>query len=1827
MNHAFASLKRGLWRILAPTSLGMLFLLSTNTQAQLSGTVTVGSGGTYPGLTTATTGLFAVLNAQGTSGPLTVNIVGTNAITESGNTALSGASVTHAITIQRDPSLGTQAVFTCTNNANGTIRIGRPNVTIDGRVVGVGHGSNARKLLSFQGSGNGSVFGIFSDNADGVTIKNVDIVTGSSGTNGNAINIGQTATGNGIDNFTLQNCTIHPTGTARMLALFVHSNNLLNAERHDGLTITGNSIYNFGPTGANVTMTNFVRWANASITNNNYYQTNTVAPTGNATWCLFQVQSTSGGFNFSNNFIGGSDTLATGNWLVASTGNGFVRLFPFRLEQASTEPTTTVNNNTFKNLDLLMRWNGNCNESAFINWVGTGTNKGNYNITNNKFGTGGTIKMRRDGVDNTRTEGEFEFWRIYSVNDLTMTGNQIENIEFFLSPSTVSNGANIYAHLIHLMPNDGFTGTLTGNINISNNVFKAIKTTQSGAAGSSVMAFSGINCEFGQASGSTANITISGNTFTDIDISPRSLSYSHGDATCTQIANSTLHTTRFEAICVGALGALNNTTTGAVKIFNNKVSNFKSSLDGINIYGIRLLGQGSGGGNIQVYSNAISLGEGATASNNAVYKALAVEPAAASGTAAYYVNNNTLHVGGTATGSNNTYAVFLNTNAVSTNLRNNIVQNIRTGSTGTHYAFTDMAAQLNSNFNIVYSNTKIGNIQGTDHTSFAAWQGAGFDGAGSQNIQITFGDAVNGNLAVTNCSAITGVTTSVSAPYAVVTTDIAGTSHPSPVSPGAYVITVGSNGFLWLGAVSSSWTNAANWCGGAGIPTGTDDVTINDDSPRPFWPVISSNQAVKNLTLSGSTTQFTINSTRILTINGDYTSSATAANISVTGSIIQFPKVGVQTANGFKGDFVTVSGGFDKTFSGTSTIGTLTLGTTNIITGAGGTLSITGNVTSTGGTIKGTPTGNLVFASPFGVTLPLATNQTFQDITVNATGGGIVSASGTLNVRNLTLAAGTFSAGSATINISGNLTRNAGTISSGTSTFVLNGASAQTISGNMTFNNLTVHKITNTDVNGSGTGTITVNGLLTIRQDNTGLGVSTTLALGSMSLALSNPVIDGGVGDDRLTMTSASTLTLSNSAVWPWNNISGTAPNTLTGLVLNTTGAAGTLSSSLTISGSTVLTAGTLAIGANTVTLNGPISGAAGTLSTSAAGSLVLGGSGAISYLPNLSGSYSHINLGRAGTYSLSGNITANRVSLLTGVTLNTQSNNITIAGTDGTSGRLGDGILNSNGTVTFSGTFAQTINGTNNLTNLTVNSTNASGLTHGTGVTTNIKGVVTLGVNGKFNVTGGTFTLKHNNATERGSVAALPAGAALTGNIALEQRVLTNTPGWYLFSTPVKAQVVSNLNGQILYRGVPGAPSFSGNGNPTIFNHNEALSAANGWTSATNVNNSLNKAVRIWLDANFINNVKKFTFTGNLTVGDGTNQVEATGTEAFTYSVTRTPGGAFGGGWNLLHNPFPSNLLLDNSSAWAASNISPTFHFWDAVSATYLTWNRNTASGTKGNALVALGQSFFVEATGSSPALSVREAAKTSSNTSLIRQGAPQNQLLMTLKEPNGTFKDMAILGFEQGSTNGYDLNSDARNLNGGVFDLATLSSTNDELTINMQDAPYQMRTVPMVYSSYLAAGSNLQFTFDGVDSFINMRLYLQDRTTGSNTLLSQGATYSFTQDAAANVRDRTRFAIVMVPMTVTALDANLNSSLSLNLYPNPANTSEITLSVAGLGTDGNGVVDVLDAVGKLVYTNNLALVTATSTHKLSLGVAAGIYQVRVKANGQVLTQKLVVR
>jgi hypothetical protein len=298
--------------------------------------------------------------------------------------------------------------------------------------------------------------------------------------------------------------------------------------------------------------------------------------------------------------------------------------------------------------------------------------------------------------------------------------------------------------------------------------------------------------------------------------------------------------------------------------------------------------------------------------------------------------------------------------------------------------------------------------------------------------------------------------------------------------------------------------------------------------------------------------------------------------------------------------------------------------------------------------------------------------------------------------------------------------------------------------------------------------------------------------------------------------------------------------------------------------------------------------------------------------------------------------------------------------------------------------------------------------------------GLLTIAANAIFDADGdGTavFTVKSTSVNTEGRIGLLPATGGLTGNVTVERFIPPSSPARVnrYISIPVSNVIINSIgNLQAWYGTKLGYYDESVVGDP---NQGYKYLASNYATPLSSGNTKPNEPGRGYLAYNSGN--LRLSFIGPLSTGNNRGNV--------SLPVSFTPyTEATWDGWNLVGNPYPSPIVWSGalSDAWPAwANIEPMVYITDMASSPPA-YRSVSANGT-----IAMGQAFWVKATGANPALTISENAKvtaTQAATTFYREKSEQGPVL-DLVISNGEETDHTYLFLTPDATAKYDMGKDA--------------------------------------------------------------------------------------------------------------------------------------------------------------------------------------------------------
>jgi trimeric autotransporter adhesin len=1026
-----------------------------------SGTYTVGTGGDFSNLT-GTCGCFRVINASTLTADITLNI--SSDIVEDNTNQLSSTNTARTINIRPNAA--------SLRTISGTVGGSSPAFTTTANMIGITGNSTVNIDGNFSGSGQYLLFRS-TNSTPANTYPCIKVNASTAGTSSLTIN-NCIFEGNSTDN-SLGLITVNASGNtvsvsavgndfrdARSGTTGRNQNGVYVNQSGAAVTLNNNNFYNFGLSGSYIYLGGTV-----NITGNKYYQENSFSDAASYPVRISENGGTT--YTISNNIIGGNAADASGTWLNSSSTNTFYGIW---VHNVAATNKGTISGNLIKNIyqsgtgntvfsgiqinsgayDLTNNIIGDSTVSTSLRTDGAGTSATSAGIFVSSSSTtafditGNTVANITCKSTNTSTSTA-AFNGIYVSHGsaaIGIQGNRIRNntlnqttpaqssmYGMYLPTSTLSVGTisgNIIDGLTSNAASTSETRTVGILINastaatISNNFIRNL--TASGA--NTGVTVKGIWNGAASASHSITNNTINALTTASTNTSFGSTPFAAVNGILTgsiggnqSISNNTiydLNATATVATNVMAIqyGTTANTTGTNSRINANKIYDLRSSstTNTSRIVGIQMWYGGSNATNVVTVSNNLITISNGSATNDV--RIFGIRDAVGTGNVNYYYNN--VHISGAngGGGTSNSYAFLRDAQATTITLRNNILQNIRSGGSGSHYAIGNTNSvpatgwsSTASNYNNFYTTTAASTGEwgsGTART-LAQFQTSSSGDANSINRFVAFTNTAIGDLSL-NANANCGLNNS-GVVVSGTTTDYGGTSRSgSTPDIGAYEFSyTAPNHTATVNGISSGTSTICqgsniNLVSSLGSGTAT-PVTYSWTGPNSYTNSTQSPTITSVLASAGNTYQVNItDATGCLVSNVSTLNNNVTVAINAQGSWLGSTNTNYNESTNWcggvpaNGDNITILNSAPNMpiLDASRTVGNLIWG------GSSTTLSINGQTLTINGTITGA--GTFVGSNTSSLNIQGAAGTINFDQTTDANRGTLL---GTNALNNLTI--------------------------------------------------------------------------------------------------------------------------------------------------------------------------------------------------------------------------------------------------------------------------------------------------------------------------------------------------------------------------------------------------------------------------------------------------------------------------------------------------------------------------------------------------------------------------------------------------------------------------------------------------------------------------------------------------------------------------------------------------------------------------------------------------------------------------------------------------------
>ena len=563
-----------------------------------------------------------------------------------------------------------------------------------------------------------------------------------------------------------------------------------------------------------------------------------------------------------------------------------------------------------------------------------------------------------------------------------------------------------------------------------------------------------------------------------------------------------------------------------------------------------------------------------------------------------------------------------------------------------------------------------------------------------------------------------------------------------------------------------------------------------------------------------------------------------------------------------------------------------------------------------------------------------------------------------------------------------------------------------------------------------------------------------------------------------------------------------------------------------------------------------------------------------------------------------------------------------------GTSHDLGANTLNVGGNMTVNGTFTSSLatlnlNGTGQAANQTVSGSLstlslanlgfASSGTKTLSMPASVTGAVTQ-TGTAILATNGLTLISTASGTAR--IDQLSSGSAVTGTITAERYIPANGRRWRFLASPVSggttlqwrdnAGSTSGRGTQIT--GATGTVDASSNNSSSAYRYNEASAVGgsniNAKWEAIDGNSALTngRGYRV-----FVRGDRSISLTTVNTTNNATTLWVSGSNPSSPVSMPVTYNASLGNGWNSVGNPYPCPIDWSAASGWTKTNVGGTIWVWNPLTNSYGSFDGTTPTGSVTRYL-ASGQAFFVQATGSSPALIAGEAVKVSNTPSNMFKAAERNSLRITLVK-DATESDETVVRFMDNKSDEFTNTDDVvKPLMNPAVNISPYFGTDKYAIVNYMNTKSMDAKVMPLGASVTEAGT-YDLNFDQVDGFdANINIYLKDNYNNTITDLRQNSKYAFNVDSKPESTMDGRLELIFVNKTSSIESVLAGRTANMNVYPNPA-VDVLNVEITNANFK-QSEVSIFSVSGLEVISNNMM------GNRKSLDIqklSSGVYFVRV--------------
>ena len=388
-----------------------------------------------------------------------------------------------------------------------------------------------------------------------------------------------------------------------------------------------------------------------------------------------------------------------------------------------------------------------------------------------------------------------------------------------------------------------------------------------------------------------------------------------------------------------------------------------------------------------------------------------------------------------------------------------------------------------------------------------------------------------------------------------------------------------------------------------------------------------------------------------------------------------------------------------------------------------------------------------------------------------------------------------------------------------------------------------------------------------------------------------------------------------------------------------------------------------------------------------------------------------------------------------------------------------------------------------------------------------------------------------------------------------------------------------------------------------------------NGWRIPQTANLQPGRGYRTYLRPGFFTSSKIIDQTGSIVSGP------------FSFPVGFNAQGYGGGGWNLLSNPYPSPIDINNEG-WIREQVGAAIYIWNSQISRYGVFLAGTEpdQGIHGaGPVIPAGQAFFVRATGLNPVLAINEQAKALSGGNFLRtvSGKEMSSIRMQLRFSNGQM-DEALIRLGPGASKEFEPESDAHKWHGSGFNISTGMVSDEQLSINTIPEPSEGENEIPVFVSGSQLGS-FSLSFPSLKGRLpEWELFLEDRYLQQIIPIWEGRAYAFDRNQDSLSVDINRFRLVLGVRSGQALPLSL-AKPGFHVFEEASIPGKVSVKWTGTRSQ-ESVLSLFDPLGREIASTQFGQ-SGEDAFTFPVSLKPGMYTVRLRSGSFLENKKILVR